>query len=203
MERSSAQRVIRGDGRALDFLRGEVQRAPTSHEATMTRCLLVSPRFSEFSYWNYREVCELFGARYAAAPLGLVTVAALLPQEWEIRLLDLNVREMDPGLLEWADLVMAGGMIPQQRSLLALIDLCHARGKRIAVGGQDPTSQPEVYASAEYLVLDEGELTIPKFLRDLEAGATHGIYRAEDKPDITQSPTPRFDQLEVRADLHG
>jgi len=168
----------------------------------MTRCLLVSPRFSEFSYWNYREVCELFGARYPAAPLGLVTVAALLPQEWEIRLLDLNVREMDPALLEWADIVMAGGMIPQQRSLLALIDLCHARGKRIAVGGQDPTSQPDVYASADYLVLDEGELTIPKFLGDLEAGATHGIYRAEDKPDITQSPTPRFDLLELRRYLH-
>lgn len=168
----------------------------------MTRCLLVSPRFPEFSYWNYREVCELFGARYPAAPLGLVTVAALLPQEWEIRLLDLNVHEMDPALIEWADIVMAGGMIPQQRNLLALIELCHARGKRIVVGGQDPTSQPEVYAAADYLVLDEGEMTIPKFLADLNAGATHGTYRSEEKPDVTQSPTPRFDLLELRKYLH-
>jgi radical SAM superfamily enzyme YgiQ (UPF0313 family) len=168
----------------------------------MTKCLLVSPRFPELSYWNYREVCELFGARYPAAPLGLVTAAALLPQAWEIRLLDLNVREMDMALLDWADIVMAGGMIPQQRNLLSLIDLCHARGKRIVVGGQDPTSQPDVYATADYLVLDEGELTIAKFLADLEAGATHGTYRAAEKPDVTQSPTPRFDLLELTKYLH-
>ena len=168
----------------------------------MTKCLLVSPRFPDFSYWNYREVCELFGARYPSAPLGLVTAAALLPREWEIRLLDLNVREMDTALIDWADIVMAGGMIPQQRTLLSLIELCHARGRRIAVGGQDPTSQPEVYATADYLVLDEGEMTIPAFLADLSAGATRGTYRSEAKPDVTQSPTPRFDLLELTKYLH-
>ena len=168
----------------------------------MTKCLLIAPRFSEFSYWNYREVCELFEARYPAAPLGLVTVAALLPSDWDIRLLDLNVREMDMALLEWADLVLAGGMLPQQRTLLALIDLCHTHGKRIAIGGQDPTSQPEVYAAADYLVLDEGEITIPMFLADLAAGATHGTYRSTEKPDVTQSPTPRFDLLELDKYLH-
>src|SRR3990170_5244122 len=168
----------------------------------MTKCLLVSPRFPDFSYWNYREVCELFGARYPSAPLGLVMAAALLPREWEIRLLDLNVREMDTALIDWADIVMAGGMIPQQRTLLSLIELCHARGRRIAVGGQDPTSQPEVYGTADYLVLDEGEMTIPTFLADLSAGATRGTYRSETKPDITQSPTPRFDLLELTKYLH-
>jgi radical SAM superfamily enzyme YgiQ (UPF0313 family) len=165
-------------------------------------CLLVSPRFSEFSYWNYREVAELFDASYPAAPLGLVTVAALLPQTWDIRLLDLNVKAMDEELLDWADLVMSGGMLPQQRTLLGLIELCHARGKPIAVGGQDPTSQPEIYASADYLVLDEGEMTIPKFLADLAAGATRGTYRSEEKPDVSQSPTPRFDLLELDRYLH-
>jgi radical SAM superfamily enzyme YgiQ (UPF0313 family) len=162
----------------------------------------VSPRFSEYSYWNYREVCELFGARYPAAPLGLATVAALLPQEWEIRLLDLNVRKMDTALIDWADIVMAGGMIPQQRSLNSLIELCHWRGKRIAVGGQDPTSQPDVYATADFLVLDEGEMTIPKFLADLEAGATRGTYRSEEKPDVTLTPVPRFDLLDLTKYLH-
>ena len=168
----------------------------------MKKCLLVSPRFPDLSYWNYREVCELFGARYPAAPLGLITAAALLPPDWDIRLIDLNVREMDTAEIDRADIVMAGGMIPQQRDLLALIELCHARGKRIVVGGQDPTSQPEVYAAADYLVLDEGEKTIPKFLADLDAGATGGIYRSEDKPDVTQSPTPRFDLLDLTKYLH-
>jgi radical SAM superfamily enzyme YgiQ (UPF0313 family) len=170
--------------------------------ARPTRCLLVSPRFSDFSYWNYREVCELFGARYPAPPLGLITVAALLPQEWSIRLLDLNVQEMDTALLGWADIVMTGGMIPQQRALLSLIELCHAHGKRIVVGGQDPTSQPAVYATADYLVLDEGEMTVPAFLADFEAGATHGTYRSEDKPDVTRTPAPRFDLLQLDKYLH-
>ena len=168
----------------------------------MKKCLLVSPRFSEYSYWNYREVCEISGARYPAAPLGLVTVAALLPQDWDIRLLDLNVSDMDTALFDWADIVMTGGMVTQQLSLLVLIELCHARGKRVVVGGQDPTSQPDVYAAADFLVLDEGEMTIPMFLADLEAGATHGTYRSEQKPDVTQSPVPRFDLLDLSKYLH-
>ncbi|MEX2146014.1 MAG: B12-binding domain-containing radical SAM protein [Candidatus Rokuibacteriota bacterium] len=168
----------------------------------MTRCLLVSPRFSEYSYWNYREVCELFGARYPAPPLGLITVAALLPQEWSFRLLDLNVEAMDTALIEEADIVMTGGMVPQQRDLLSLIDLCHAHGKRVVVGGQDPTSQPAVYARADYLVLDEGEMTIPAFLADFQAGVPRGTYRSEDKPDVTRTPPPRFDLLQLDRYLH-
>ncbi len=163
----------------------------------MTNCLLISPRFSKFSYWTFQDVCEIVGVRHPTAPLGLTTVAALLPSTWNIRLLDLNVRPMDTALVDWADLVMAGGMLPQQPDLLALIDFCHARGKRIAVGGQDPTSQPEVYAAADYLVLDEGEMTIPKFLADLDAGAARGTYRSAEKPNLRQSPTPRFELLEL------
>jgi radical SAM superfamily enzyme YgiQ (UPF0313 family) len=165
-------------------------------------CLLVWPRFPELSYWNYREPCALVGAKYPAAPLGLITAAALLPHAWTMRLLDLNADAMDPALLDWADLVMAGGMITQQRSLLSLIDLCHARGKKIAVGGQDATSQPDVYHTADYLVLDEGESTIPAFLADFHAGASRGIYRAAERPDVTGSPVPRFDLLHLPHYLH-
>ena len=112
-------------------------------------CLLVAPHFSEYSYWNYREVCELFGKRYPAAPLGLATVAALLPAHWELRLLDLNVRDLDDSLIDWADLVMTGGMVAQQRSILAFMEHCRRRGKRVVVGGQDPTStrRPIIWCS--------------------------------------------------------
>jgi radical SAM superfamily enzyme YgiQ (UPF0313 family) len=168
----------------------------------MRRCLLVSPRFAEPNYWGYRDACELLGARYPAAPLGLVTVAALLPQTWDIRLLDLNVGEMDPALVDWADLVMASAMITQQQSVLSLIELCHARGRPVVVGGPDPSSQPEAYATADFLVLDEGELTIPRFLADLEAGATSGTYRSPEKPDVATTPIPRFDLLDFSKYLH-
>ena len=167
-----------------------------------TRCLLLVPRFSPHSYWNYREACELIDARYPAAPLGLLTVAALLPRQWDVRLLDLNVRDMDPALVDWADIVMTGGMISQQRSLLDLIDFVHARGKRIVIGGQDATSQPDVYAAADHLVLDEGEMTIAPFVADFEAGRAAKIYRSAEKPDLTLTPVPRFDLVELDRYLH-
>jgi len=163
----------------------------------MTRCLLISPRFSEHTYWSLREVCGLVGARHPSQPLGLITAAALLPEDWELRLLDLNVRDMDLDLVDWADIVMIGGMIVQRWEALALIDLAHARGKPVAVGGPDPTSVPEAYASADYLVLDEAEMTMPAFLADLGAGARRGIYRSQDKPDVALSPMPRFDLVEL------
>lgn len=168
----------------------------------MKKCLLVGPRFSEFSYWNYVDVCHLLDARYPAAPLGLVTLAALLPRDWDIRLLDCNAQELDLALFDWADIVMAGGMIPQQRALLALIELAHGRGKPIALGGPDPTSQPDVYGAADYLVLDEAEMTIPLFLADLAAGATHGVYRSAEKPDLSLTPAPRYDLLDLSNYLH-
>ena len=159
-------------------------------------CLLVCPRVPDFSFLNYKDVCELLGARYPATPLGLLTAAALLPQDWEFRLLDLNVEEMDAVLFEWADLVMATGMIPQQKGVLELIELSHAHGKKIAVGGPGPTSQPEVYETADYRVLDEGEITIPSFVADWRKGVPGGLYRSSQKPDMTKSPTPRFDLVD-------
>ncbi len=157
------------------------------------KCLLVCPRVPDHSYANYREVCELLGARYPATPLGLMTVAALLPQDWEFRLLDLNVEDMDVSLFAWADLVMATGMTPQQPGILEVIELAHRHGKRVVVGGPAATSQPDVFADADYLVLDEGEATVPAFLADYRRGVCSGTYRAAERPDLTLSPTPRFD----------
>lgn len=167
------------------------------------KCLFVCPRVPDFSFLNYKDVCELLGASYPATPLGLITAAALLPQDWEFRLLDLNVEEMDLSLFEWADLVTATGMIPQQAGVLELIDIAHEHGKPIAVGGPGATCQPEVYAAADYRVLDEGEITIPAFLADFQNGATGGIYRSDEKPDLANSPTPRFDLVDFSRYEHA
>ena len=133
----------------------------------ITKCLIVQTKFSQFSFWNYQAVCEIVGAKYPAAPLGLLTVAALLPQNWTFKLIDENVEPLLDEHLEWADLVCTGGMIPQQRSLLELIKRTHNKNCAIVVGGADPTSQPDLYKDADYLVLGEGEVTIPMFLSDL------------------------------------
>lgn len=161
-------------------------------------CLIVQSKFSAFSFWNYQEVCDIVGAKYPAAPLGLLTVAALLPQHWTFKLIDENVESLTDEHIQWADIVCTGGMLPQQKSLLDLIDRVHLNHKKIVVGGADPTSQPDLYQKADYLVLGEGELTIPLFLEDLKNGAGKGIYRTEEKADMLNAVVPRYDLIRFR-----
>jgi radical SAM superfamily enzyme YgiQ (UPF0313 family) len=163
-----------------------------------TRCLLVQPRFSEFSFWNYLDVCRIVGAKYPAAPLGLMTVAALLPQDWSLKLVDENVAPLLDEHFEWADVVCTGGMLPQQQSVLAVIDRAHAHGCRVVVGGPDPTAQPTLYESADYLVKGEGELTIPMLLDDMARGTTSGVYASPDKPDMARAVVPRYDLIRFK-----
>jgi radical SAM superfamily enzyme YgiQ (UPF0313 family) len=125
-------------------------------------------------------------------------MAALLPVEWELRLLDLNTATLDDADIDWADLVFIGGMLPQQPRFLRLIERVHSRGKKVVAGGPDPTSQPEVYRSADYLVLGEAECSLPPFLADLARGARGGTYVSAEKPDVTKTPVPRFDLLELK-----
>ncbi|MBN2103263.1 B12-binding domain-containing radical SAM protein [bacterium] len=160
-----------------------------------TRCLIIQSEFSAFSFWNYSDVCKMVGAKYPAAPLGLLTVAALLPQQWTFKLVDANINPVLDEHFEWADIVCVGGMLPQQSKMLSLIDRAHQFELPVVVGGPDPTSQPELYQSADYLVLGEGEVTIPLFIADLERGCTRGQYQSDDKADMTQAVVPRFDLI--------
>jgi radical SAM superfamily enzyme YgiQ (UPF0313 family) len=158
------------------------------------RCLLVYPRFSEFSFWNFAYIARIRGRRYNMPPLGLLTVAALLPAHWQCRLLDLNTCELDPSLLNWADVVMTGGMITQRLETLRIIRKAREQGKAVVVGGPDCTSQPHVYDEADFLVLDEAEITLPAFLQAWDNGARRGRFGADGRtPDVTRSPIPRFD----------
>ena len=162
----------------------------------MKKALLICPEFSPLGFWNYKEVCKLAGAKYPAAPLGMITLAAFLPEEWNIRLTDMNVTELHDSDIDWADLVFIGGMLPQQVAFLKLIDRVHARDKKVVSGGPDPTSQPEIYKGSDFLVLGEAEDTIQPFLHDLGRGAQKGVYfPSADKPDLITSPVPRFDLL--------
>ncbi len=160
------------------------------------------PRFEGSSFWNYRATCEVVGARYSAAPLGLITVAALLPGSWDVRLVDRNVTELGDDDLAWADVVMTGGMMPQQRDTLHVLALAHGAGKPVVVGGPDVTASPGVYGAAEFQVRGEAEEILGHFVSDFERGSARGVYVAERFPDITRSPVPRFDLLHLRHYMH-
>jgi len=161
----------------------------------ITKCLLVQTKFSAYSFWNYQVVCEMVGRKYPAAPLGLLTVAALLPQQWEFNLIDENVEPLLDEHLKWADLVCIGGMLPQQNSMVSLIGRAHALNAVVVVGGPDPTSQPDLYKEADYLVLGEGEITIPMFLNDLKNGVKSGRYVSEERANMLEAVVPRYDLI--------
>jgi radical SAM superfamily enzyme YgiQ (UPF0313 family) len=171
--------------------------------AKACNALLIYPRFDAVTFWNFKRTAEVFGAKYPAPPLGLITVAALLPPSWSLRLVNRNTEELSDDDLEWADLVLTGGMLPQQGDTLDVIDLCHARGKPVVVGGPAVTSSPHLYRAAEFRVLGEAEGIIDKFIAAWEAGARAGKFEAEKfQVDVTTSPIPRFDLLKFDDYLH-
>jgi hypothetical protein len=167
------------------------------------KVLMIFPLFNANSFWNYKASCELTGARYPAAPLGLITVAALLPESWEIRLVNRNTETLNDDDFDWADLVMTGGMLPQRNDAVHIIEMCRASDKPVVVGGPDATSCPSFYSRANFQVLGEAEEIIGDFLAALADGATKGVFKAEmGKTDVTTSPTPRFDLLKLDHYLH-
>ena len=166
------------------------------------RCLLIQPEFEQTNYWNFVESAKAIGAKATAPPLGLMTVAALLPDSWEIRLADMNVGLIDDDDWQWADVICTGGMLPQQPGILELIERSQADGKFVAVGGPDPTSQPQIYADADAVVMGEGELTIPMWLDAWRSGNPRGVFESKLKPDVTTTPTPRFDLIDFNDYLH-
>ncbi|HXO41970.1 MAG TPA: B12-binding domain-containing radical SAM protein [Thermoanaerobaculia bacterium] len=168
------------------------------HEPQARNALLVYPRFPP-SYWGFQYAIELMGKRSAMPPLGLLTVAAMFPAHYRLRLVDLNVRALTDEDIDWADLVLTSTMIVQQRSLQEVIAQCKGRGKPVAVGGPHPTSFVEEIAGADYYVVDEVEETLPRFLADWEAGTAQRVYRPESKPPVTTTPVPRFDLLDLDA----
>ncbi|MCX2561659.1 B12-binding domain-containing radical SAM protein [Acetobacter farinalis] len=167
------------------------------------KILMIFPLFNANSFWNYKEACDLTGARYPAAPLGLITVAALLPKHWDVRLINRNTELLTDEAFAWADMVMTGGMLPQRNDALHLIEMCRAAGKPVVVGGPDVTSSPDLYAAANFQVLGEAEEIMQDFVTAWEKGERQGVFEAPmGKTDVTKSPLPRFDLLKLDQYLH-
>jgi len=166
------------------------------------KALLLYPQFPQ-SFWSYDRFMEIAGLKAVIPPLGIITVAALLPEAWEIRFCDRNVTCEAETDWDWCDLVIISAMIAQKMDFQALIQKAVRLGKPVAVGGPYPTAIPQdaLDAGANFLILDEGEMTMPQFLEALHQGATEGIFRSLEKPDVTQSPMPRFDLLQRHAYL--
>lgn len=158
----------------------------------MPHVLLLYPEFPD-TFWSFRHALKFVGKKAAFPPLGLLTVAALLPGDWPMRLVDLNVASLRRRDLAWADLVLISGMTVQREAARALIARCKAAGLTVVAGGPLFTTEPESFPEVDHFVLNEAEITLPRFLHDFRRGDPGRIYRSEEFADIRESPVPRWD----------
>jgi radical SAM superfamily enzyme YgiQ (UPF0313 family) len=162
------------------------------------RALLVYPRL-EPSFWSLPVANRWVGAATLAPPLGLITVAALLPASWELRFVDMNARDLTESDWSRTEIVLLSGMLAQRESMLDLIRQGKRRGKCVVTGGAYPTSIPEepLEAGADYVVRGEAEGAVPDLLDALRGSGGNKVIQAADRPDLTHCPVPRFDLLHL------
>jgi radical SAM superfamily enzyme YgiQ (UPF0313 family) len=175
------------------------------------KTLLVYPEFP-ISYWGFQHTMELVGCKASLPPLGLLTVAALLPQDWELRLVDLNVAPLSDDAIRWADLVLISGMHVQASSMHEVLARARRLGRRTVVGGPGPTTTPEAFADAEIIFVGEAEGRIDELLAALQPGSDPAAPQTaplramgrllapqRDRPALDDAPVPRFDLLDIEA----
>jgi radical SAM superfamily enzyme YgiQ (UPF0313 family) len=160
------------------------------------KVLLVYPEFPD-TYWGFRHALKFEGKRSPFPPLGLLTVSAMLPDSWERRLVDMNVRRLRDSDIEWADIVLASAMIVQKDSLESVVARAKAKGKRVVVGGPYVSTSAEHLPDADHIFVGEAEATLPEFLKDLESGEPKRFYQATERPVLTSTPVPHFRLAEL------
>lgn len=153
------------------------------------KILLIYPEFPD-TFWSFKHALKFVRKQATLPPLGLLTFAAMLPPEWEKRLVDTNVRRLRDQDLAWADVVAVSAMIVQQASVRALLARCRAAGKTILAGGPLFTSAHEQFPEVDHFVLNEAEVTLPEFLRDFAAGRARRVYASAQLADLGQTPAP-------------
>ncbi|MFO7964484.1 MAG: B12-binding domain-containing radical SAM protein [Desulfobacterales bacterium] len=159
--------------------------------------LLIYPKFPD-TFWSFSHALRFIGKKSAFPPLGLITVAALLPEQFQIRLVDLNLEALDDDDLAWADMAFISAMAVQRKSAVHVIDRCKGKGLKIVAGGPLFTAQPYDFGQVDHLVLDEAEATLPAFLTDLKNECPKQIYRAKEYPEIHYSPIPLWGLIDTR-----
>ncbi|MDH7577080.1 MAG: DUF4070 domain-containing protein [Bacillota bacterium] len=160
------------------------------------KILLLYPNYPE-SFWSFKYALKFISKKAAHPPLGLLTVAAMLPRAWEKRLIDLNVKKLTDEDLKWADYVFISAMAIQRNSVKEILARCKSLGVRTVAGGPLFTMEPEEFNEVDHLVLNEAEITLPEFLDDLEKGAAKHIYTTGRRPDLERTPVPMWELINL------
>ena len=160
------------------------------------KILLIEPRTPE-TFWSMRHALRFVGKRAANPPLGLVTVAGMLPREWPCRLVDLNCSSLSDADISWADWVFVSGMEIHRGSVAEVVRQCHALGKKVIGGGPLFTPDPENSVGVDHVVVGEAEELIADLVADLVSGNPQALYEAPRFPELSLSPIPRWDLLNL------
>lgn len=159
--------------------------------------LLIYPEFPD-TFWSFKHALAFIGKQSALPPLGLLTVAAMLPTDWSIRLVDANVRDLTDKDLAWADCAFISAMAVQREPARRIAARCKAAGLRVVAGGPLFNHEIEPFADIDHFVLNEAELTLPPFLEDLAQGHPKRVYASAAFADMRQTPMPRWDLLDLK-----
>jgi len=160
------------------------------------KILLVNPEIPN-TFWSFRHALKFIEKKSAEPPLGLLTVAAILPEDWEKRLIDMNIETLSDKDLQWADYIFITGMHIQKKSFLNVVDRCKVLKKKVVAGGPMCTMEEEKFGHIDYLILNEAEITLPLWLKDLDEGTAKKIYVSSEYPDVTKTPDPLWELLDI------
>jgi radical SAM superfamily enzyme YgiQ (UPF0313 family) len=158
------------------------------------KALLVYPEIPT-TYWSFKYSLPFIGNKSSMPPLGLLTIASLMPENYELKLLDMNVTGLTREAVENSDIVFVSAMIVQKDSMRSVIELCNECGVPVAAGGPYPTSSYKEIEGVDYFILNEAEVTLPEFLADYGNGIPKKLYTSDIKPDLEKTPAPRFDLI--------
>jgi radical SAM superfamily enzyme YgiQ (UPF0313 family) len=156
------------------------------------KILLIYPEYPD-TFWSFKHALKFVAKKAAFPPLGLLTVAAMLPREWDLKLVDMNTSRLSDKDIRWADMVFISAMVVQKDSAKSVIKRCKKLGATVVAGGPLFTTQYEQFSCVDHFVLNEAETTLPLFLEDLEKGCPRKMYSSIVRPDIKTTPLPRWD----------
>lgn len=159
--------------------------------------LLVYPKYPD-TFWSFKHILKFISKKAAFPPLGLLTVASMLPKEWNQKLIDLNIRELKDEDIALADIILISAMLIQEESAKEIIKRCKSLGKVVVAGGPAFTTKHEEFSGVDHFVLNEAEITLPLFLKDLEKGKAKKIYTSAERPEITKTPIPKWSLINFK-----
>ena len=160
------------------------------------KVLLIYPQ-SPDTFWGFKYAVKFISRKSSEIPLGLITVAGLLPKDWDLRLIDMNISSLKTSDLEWADMVFLSGMNIHLQSFQKVVRRCNEQNVTVVAGGPLVTMEYKQILGVDHFILNEAEITLPLFLADLEKGCAKKIYQTTEFPDISLTPVPRWDLLDM------